>query len=191
MPAVRVAYKLAAKVEQDFTGFKGPYKFENGFFVSVIDSGKVEKTNRVMGTFYGAFPYKAEQGDGSGQVPAAPAEGGPGAEVPLHGGLRPDGQGPAAQDAALGGADAGAGSGSQGSVPSGDGHQDSGDDGSAERTRRVREAVAALDPENDEHWTAGGVPRIDAVEKALGRAGLTRAEVERAVPGYTRDTARV
>lgn len=59
------------------------------------------------------------------------------------------------------------------------------------------EAVAAalmkLDPENDEHWVrtgaAAGKPKLAAVEEAFGRAGLTRQDLEAALPGWDRDKA--
>lgn len=53
----------------------------------------------------------------------------------------------------------------------------------------VKAAVEKLDPSNDEHWTGTGLPRLSAVEDALGRAGVTRSAVEAAMPGYTREAA--
>lgn len=47
-------------------------------------------------------------------------------------------------------------------------------------------ALAKLDPENDQHWTADGAPRIDAVTDLVG-APVTRAQIVNAAPKFTRD----
>lgn len=49
-------------------------------------------------------------------------------------------------------------------------------------------AVLRLDPAADDHWTSGGLPKVDVVASFLGKA-TTRAEVEAAVPDYTRAVA--
>lgn len=49
-------------------------------------------------------------------------------------------------------------------------------------------ALQALDPKNDQHWTARGVPSVDAVASILARA-VTRSEIEEAAPDLTRSTA--
>lgn len=53
----------------------------------------------------------------------------------------------------------------------------------------IKAALMKLDPDNNEHWTKAGLPALLAVETALGRAGVTRRDVESAFPGYTRDQA--
>lgn len=53
----------------------------------------------------------------------------------------------------------------------------------------VADALQALDPANDEHWTSRGVPSIDAMTKLLGRT-VTRAEIEAVAPDYTRSVAK-
>lgn len=50
-------------------------------------------------------------------------------------------------------------------------------------------ALGRLDPANDEHWTAQGLPAIKAVEELAGGSGLTRAAVDEAAPGFTRTVA--
>ncbi len=55
---------------------------------------------------------------------------------------------------------------------------------------RLRKAVASLDPKIDADWTLAGKPALPAVERALGYGGITRAQVEAAMPGFTRATAR-
>lgn len=96
--------------------------------------------------------------------------------------------------------------GSAGSGALGDGHSDSGlskfeeseGDGPSEPSSEIdnglKRAVLALDPEAEEHWIArgrhAGKPALTAVEEALGRAGVTRSDVEDAMPAYTRKVAQ-
>jgi hypothetical protein len=53
----------------------------------------------------------------------------------------------------------------------------------------IQAGAATLDPANDEHWTAEGLPRIEALEAATGLKGLYRADVTDALPGLTRESA--
>lgn len=53
----------------------------------------------------------------------------------------------------------------------------------------VADALQALDPANEEHWTARGVPSIEAMTKMLGRV-VTRAEIEAVAPEYPRSVAK-
>lgn len=90
--------------------------------------------------------------------------------------------------------------------PSGSGHEDSGlaveqesdgQDDSRETTQeqlrsvspKLVAAIEKLDPMADEHWTEEGFPAMSAVEEALGSTGITRRDVEAAVPGYNRQAA--
>jgi len=50
-------------------------------------------------------------------------------------------------------------------------------------------AVTQLDPANDEHWTADGQPRLDAVENLLG-SDTSRKAVTNAAPEFTRGHAQ-
>ena len=54
---------------------------------------------------------------------------------------------------------------------------------------RLAKAVMSLDPNNDEHWTQTGKPAMSAIEMAYGSSGITRAQVEAAAPGFTREVA--
>lgn len=54
---------------------------------------------------------------------------------------------------------------------------------------KLTAAVKSLDPNDDTHWTAKGLPAIEAVSKAYGKSNLTRADIEAAAPGYTRPKA--
>jgi hypothetical protein len=46
----------------------------------------------------------------------------------------------------------------------------------------IRGALSDLDPENDDHWTAEGLPRVDA----LGLTGTSRSAITAAAPFFTR-----
>jgi hypothetical protein len=53
--------------------------------------------------------------------------------------------------------------------------------------------MMTLDPTNDSHWVMTGAqvgkPKLAVVEEAYGRAGLTRSDLEDALPGYNREVA--
>lgn len=53
-----------------------------------------------------------------------------------------------------------------------------------ERAQHVYGVLKKLDPNNAEHWTSQGVPRMDALE-ALGLK-ITRAELTELAPGFRR-----
>ncbi len=59
---------------------------------------------------------------------------------------------------------------------------------------RVRNALEALDPDNDKHWVMTGAnagkPRVDVVAQAAGVEGLTRADLDVVRPGWTRELAK-
>ncbi len=54
----------------------------------------------------------------------------------------------------------------------------------------IKEALKALDPADDEQWTADGMPRVDVVAKMVENEELKRVEITAAVPDFTRATAR-
>ena len=53
----------------------------------------------------------------------------------------------------------------------------------------VVKAILILDPANEDHWTLAGLPKVDIVAQAAGNAGLTRREVDAAIPGWNREQA--
>lgn len=53
----------------------------------------------------------------------------------------------------------------------------------------IEAAVKRLDPDNEDHWNKDGRPKLSAVEESLGRAGVTRSDVEASAPGWGRDQA--
>lgn len=55
---------------------------------------------------------------------------------------------------------------------------------------KLAAVLAQLDPDNDDHWTQQGKPALAAVEAAYGSSAITRADVEAAAPGLTREAAK-
>lgn len=56
-------------------------------------------------------------------------------------------------------------------------------------TSRITDALSKLDKANDNHWTSEGLPRIDTVKLLAGNQALTREEITKAAPEFTRDSA--
>lgn len=52
----------------------------------------------------------------------------------------------------------------------------------------IKEALAQLDVLDDDQWTTDGLPRVEVVEKILGRS-TSRADITNADPGFNRSTA--
>lgn len=53
----------------------------------------------------------------------------------------------------------------------------------------IKQALAHLDPANDDHWTADGLPRMDALVDMTADPSITRKLVTDADPQLTRDVA--
>jgi len=70
------------------------------------------------------------------------------------------------------------------------GEAEPGRDGEGDGQSPITKALSRLDPENDDQWTAEGKPKMSAIEDALGRSDVTRAQVTAAAPGFDRDAAR-
>lgn len=62
-------------------------------------------------------------------------------------------------------------------------------DAGAEAKMTLAEAVAALDPDVDSHWTSNNLPGLDDLERLTGKK-VSRQEVEAIAAGYTRAKAR-
>ncbi len=191
------------------------HQFVNGRVVLVQASQNMEACMRVL-SFYGAYargtpPYDEalakeeaeEAAHGTNEVLTETVKG---ADAPVPTGVRPDGAGPAEKEA-----DDGAGSvgteradGSSGDT-NGDGLGHAGVSKFPEdKDRRVIEppsevneavkiAILKLNHAVDQQWVMTGAhkgrPKLQAVEDAYGKAGLTRQDIEAALPGYTRDVA--
>ncbi len=53
----------------------------------------------------------------------------------------------------------------------------------------IKTALKALDPTDDEQWTADGMPRVDVVAKMVENDELKRVDITVAAPDFTRATA--
>lgn len=67
-------------------------------------------------------------------------------------------------------------------LSAGDGSPDAAD----ARMVRIKAALLALDPDNDEHWTQAGLPTVQAIEQALDDPTINRRDIEDALPDYER-----
>ncbi len=76
-------------------------------------------------------------------------------------------------------------------LPNGDGHPDPGLPPGTEQGRAVKIVAAfeKLDPSDNEHWTALGLPLLSAVERFYGGSDITRQMVRGAAPKFTRAVA--
>lgn len=94
-------------------------------------------------------------------------------------------------DDADGGSGDGSEDGSEGhETDSGDG-DDSGDDEGSDDTEEMtlEEGLRQLDPKNGAHWTSTGHANLKAIGDIMGR-GVTRGEIEEAIPGFNRKMAK-
>ena len=51
------------------------------------------------------------------------------------------------------------------------------------------DALETLNPENDNHWTADGAPKLDALETIMGEK-VKRADVTKMFPLFTREVSK-
>lgn len=63
-----------------------------------------------------------------------------------------------------------------------------GEGGSGE-PKTLAEVIQDLDPANEDHWSARGLPAVEAVSKLFGK-DVSRADIEAAAPDYTRAAAK-
>lgn len=56
-------------------------------------------------------------------------------------------------------------------------------------TQKIVDALKKLDVNNDNHWTADGLPRLDTVKMLAADQTITRDQVAAAAPGFSRSTA--
>lgn len=53
---------------------------------------------------------------------------------------------------------------------------------------KIQEALAQIDPLDDDQWTTDGAPKVDTVEELLGES-VTRKEIVEAAPDFNREKA--
>lgn len=188
------------------------HKFVHGIHKAVVSPHQAAPLIKVL-SFYAAYAkgtpeydeaMEAEKYGGS----AVHEDAEQGASDEVSSGVGSDGSesaaspaddGPGAGDSAADGARSGA---------SGDGHGHAGvlkfeeaasipqpSEPASVGNEDIKVAVLKLDPENDNHWVNTGAhkdrPRLSAVEDAYGKAGLTRQDLEAAIPNWTRNDALV
>ncbi len=140
--------------------------------------------------------------DGTDQT-ESPSEAGETDGIPSD--VRPNGAEPTEASATDGESDVGSEDGGSGLHADRNGHSDSGlskfEEGESrgpgepegEVDSSLVRAIRALDPLVDDHWVLrgrhAGKPKLGSVEEAFGKSGLTRADVENALPHYTREVA--
>lgn len=188
------------------------HPFIDGICTLVQSSENMGTAARVF-SFYRAYArgtpeYDAavaaeEAENGTGEVVTASVEG---SDPAVQAGVQPDGGGLAEEATDTSGDIARSGGANPASTGSaGDGHGHSGvpkfpedanyraEEPSSEVNVDVANAVYKLDPDVDSHWVMTGAhkgkPKLQAVEDAYGKAGLTRQDIEAAMPGYSRATA--
>ena len=54
---------------------------------------------------------------------------------------------------------------------------------------KILEALSKLDTNNDNHWTADGLPRIETVRMLSGDQGITREQITAEAPDFSRSAA--
>ena len=161
----------------------GGYHFVDGKIAVPYD--RMQSTGKNLMMCYQCVPVEQaeeaqavwEEQHGVRRVQSG-SEGPDGSVQPTGGGHSP---GPAAQqqsDAAA------AAAGAQPQAGGGDGLGPEGGDQS------IVAALGRLDVNDDEHWTANGLPRLDVLTTLSG-VRVTRPDIERLHPNFTRASARI
>ena len=158
------------------TGLLGKFRFVDGIMEFEGDAKAITGICTYMARVYQAYPEGSEElrhGNGTVSPPAGTAE-------PVQGGSVHEQSGSASKAADDGGGttDPQAGPAS-GTSPSRDRYADA-------RLDRIREAVMTLDNDNDDHWSADGLPRVDVIATMAGDPSIRRKDVTQAVPDLSR-----
>lgn len=54
----------------------------------------------------------------------------------------------------------------------------------------IKDALLKLNVDNDNHWTDDGLPRMETIKFLMGGASITRDEINKAFPNFSRETAK-
>lgn len=189
------------------------HHFVNGELSKVLSGSAAGTLCKVL-SYYGAYAkgtpeYEAalaqEQEESNG-ASGSKAASGAGSPTAVQRDVQSKGPEPAETSANVSEKPAAAAEGGSGSSADGDGHGDSGvlkfeeaetwpkpSEPLSVGSDAVAVAIRKLDPENSKHWVQTGVhkglPKLSAVEQAYGKSGLTRQDLEAALPGWNRDKA--
>lgn len=168
------------------------YEFTEGSLTITGPQPDVDNLSRFLGRCYQAYPDLSPELDAAlaaihGGEDAAETDEGTGGSDGLQPGGTDDDAGGAADQAPVptGSGEDGAG---DGDAPTGGEEHGSADQGDGQGP--LVAALKQLDPNDDEHWTADGKPKMTAVEALMGRSDITRAQVNEALPGFNREAAR-
>jgi len=189
----------------------GGHRFDQGVATFVGTEDQLQPVLRKLARGWQAYPegsaelralYQHGSGGGHGERGDVQAAQGKRNSEPVLGDGQSGQQGAEEQagSAGVGYAQADA---RQGRVLSGgDGHGDAGlpeqhsngsegrPDSSESVNPQLARVVRNLDPDNDQHWTKSGKPSLAAVTEGYGSGDVTRSDINRAAPGWDRDTAR-
>lgn len=188
------------------------YEFVNGTCTLIGSSEGIQGAVTYFGKTYQAFlegsdelaaaqardaANEAERQNGKRDLSEGPGDG------VVQGEVQPDGRGASEASAAVGPGDDDLEAGNSVDIPAGDGHadarvpgpQESGPHGGQEHAlsgsdHRLQQVIYSLDPDDADHWTGLGLPKMAVIEVAMGSTGFTRKDIERCAPGYDRDAAR-
>ncbi len=189
------------------------HQFIDGVCTLVQSSENMGTCARVF-SFYNCYARGTPEYDtavateeaehGTGKVPEETLEG---IDTTVSANTGPDGPGPAETGSSLdsSGSDHAEGTNGPSSDSSRDGHEhprvpifpEDADYRAEEPSSSVNAdlvtAVRKLDPDVESHWVLTGAhkgkPKLQAIEDAYGKAGLTRQDIEAVLPGYNRDAA--
>jgi hypothetical protein len=208
---MRYAFRLFGP-RKDQTVVINGHHFVNGRYDAIVGSDAAGTLMSVL-SYYGAYAHgtpeyieamaKEEASNGGSDVSAS--AGNRKAES-VSDEIRPNGAESPNEATVVSAGDVGSETGGSGIDPSGDGHGYAGIpkfeeaasipkpiEPSSIGDETLRAAVLKLDPENDTHWVMTGAhkgfPKLSAVEDAFGRAGVTRQDIEAAIPHWSRDKA--
>lgn len=56
----------------------------------------------------------------------------------------------------------------------------------ADQAQKIRDALAQLDPQNNEHWTDEGLPRTAVVQRIVSDQTIKRGDIQAANPNFVR-----
>jgi len=172
-------------------------KFVNGRLELMGPDNELAGLERYFGRCYSACVEGSEEhkavlaagnGNGNGTGKANGDPGGGGSEA-VSGDLQSDGTGSSAPSAEKQPGDDGGSSGSEGGVPDGNGHPNSGvrpESESDQSRSNLSGALGRLSPENDDHWTQAGLPQVSIVAGLAGE-NVSRAMIDEMFPNFDRE----
>lgn len=169
-------------------------QFTNGIVKLFGPTPEIEGLEMYLGRSYQAWPINEGENHGTGQDETIAGQGN---SESISGHIQQDGAGSQKaqtdDETGIDGTDDDGG----GSVPSGDGYNDSWISQASKRLEQTSsskvepvkliESLKHLNPDDPTHWTSQGQPRMDAICKLYGNEGLTRRDIEAVWPEFSKD----